>query len=442
MIVSQEMNIASNINYDVLGQFGNHTIVSSDNGSKMTLYNYNRELQSIVPYPIESPNRRAEVAGYVVHDSLLYIYYSYPDSNQLHLALQKVSLMENIILQEKVIAKSSANIRPDLPLVVSQDRTKHLVRLGSRSSGLQFYLFDVYSDTLVPMEAVGISNSRDNDFVSHLLTNQGDYFIMNTAGKSKDKKYTLYRNSISGNNQYEFTIPENLSDLSIRSNHNQVILTGLYRDQKELYQLGMFFLDLNQVSNANPDYKKVPFNEQTIRDFYGGETQRQAGIEDLRLQQVLLHHDGSLTLLMEQTKEIFRANMPGRNVYLPGAQSIDFYVENIIVGSVNRSFEPEWQRVLHKKQYSYDDDAIYSSYFLHENPSAIRLLYNDEIRRSNTISEYIVTATGGVQRRVLFNTDYSDLNLLIRNSTQVGPASTIIPSIKKNKLRLVQLNYE
>lgn len=441
--VSSELTIASNINYDVLGQFGKHTILSAENGSKMTLYSYDKELQSILPYQVTSPHKRADLIAYAVYDTTLYIYYTYPDSSKWILSQQRINLMENNISENKVIAKFPNYLRADLPMVVSDDHSYHLLRLGNKSSVLNYYLFNTLKDTLQQLIVTGNDFPKDNEFYANLLSNQGVYYILNSEHKSKEWNFELFRSDVDvKNEQFKFIIPENLSDLRMYSYQNQLILTGLYKDQKELFQLGMFFIDLNQIANLSPEYHKVPFNDTTIRDFYGGETQKQAGIEDLRLKQVLAHHDGSVTLLMEQTKEVFRTNMPGRNAYLPGAQSIDYYVENIIVGTVTKQFEADWQRVLHKKQYSYDDEAAYSSYFIHENPSAIRLLYNDEIRRSNTISEYIVSATGNVQRRVLFNTDYSDLNLLIRNSTQVGSASTIIPSIKKNKLRLVELNYE
>ena len=39
-----------------------------------------------------------------------------------------------------------------------------------------------------------------------------------------------------------------------------------------------------------------------------------------------------------------------------------------------------WEKVLHKKQYSQDDDAAYSSYFLLKTPTALRVIFNDEAK--------------------------------------------------------------
>ena len=116
-------------------------------------------------------------------------------------------------------------------------------------------------------------------------------------------------------------------------------------------------------------------------------------------------------------------------------------IENVVIIHIKKDFTPGWQRILLKNQQSYDDEAVYSSYFLHSNPSMIRFLYNDEIRRSNTISEYWITARGDSGRRVLINTDHSDLNLQVRNSTQINARATVLPSIEKNKLRLMKIIF-
>ena len=47
-----------------------------------------------------------------------------------------------------------------------------------------------------------------------------------------------------------------------------------------------------------------------------------------------------------------------------------------------------------KKQYSQDDNAIFSSFFLFQNPRELRFLFNDDIKTENTVSEYIITGSG------------------------------------------------
>lgn len=131
----------------------------------------------------------------------------------------------------------------------------------------------------------------------------------------------------------------------------------------------------------------------------------------------------------------------GRSAFMPVSTSTDFYIEDIILTSLGPNNQLEWQKILQKKQYSYDDNAIFSSYFIHANPSRLHLLYNDEIKNENTISEYIVNPFGNVERRVMFNTAGSNIQLQLRNSLQVSANSTIMPSSRKGKLRLLKITY-
>ena len=94
-----------------------------------------------------------------------------------------------------------------------------------------------------------------------------------------------------------------------------------------------------------------------------------------------------------------------------------------------------------KRQYSNDDEAVYSSYFLFKNPSALRILYNDEIRNENTVSEYILNGAGDITRRSLMSTDNQKLKLQIKNAVQISSNEVVIPSVRGKKLKLVRLTY-
>ena len=101
----------------------------------------------------------------------------------------------------------------------------------------------------------------------------------------------------------------------------------------------------------------------------------------------------------------------------------------------------EWSDVLHKKQYSHDDDGMYSSFFLFKNPSKLRLIYNDEISAENTVSEYIVQANGQYQRKSVLSTEYVRLQLRFRDAMQVSSNTFIVPSQRSLRLNLVKVEY-
>ena len=85
---------------------------------------------------------------------------------------------------------------------------------------------------------------------------------------------------------------------------------------------------------------------------------------------------------------------------------------------------------------------MYSSYFLFKTPSSLRFLFNDEVKYENTVSEYVLKGNGQAERNSLLSTENLKLRLRFRDAIQVDANELIIPSERRNRLRLVRLNYD
>ena len=120
---------------------------------------------------------------------------------------------------------------------------------------------------------------------------------------------------------------------------------------------------------------------------------------------------------------------------------VDYYIEDILVFDFDKSGDLSWSDVLHKKQFSQDDGAVYSSYFLMKNPSSVRLVYNDDIKQETTVSEYVLSPSGNSERNSLFTTDYQGLQLRFRDGVQVSSNEILVPSERQGKIRVVKLSY-
>jgi transketolase len=112
-----------------------------------------------------------------------------------------------------------------------------------------------------------------------------------------------------------------------------------------------------------------------------------------------------------------------------------------LVFSIHPDGELHWKDILHKKQYSQDDGAMYSSYFLLKTRSNLRFLYNDEIKQESTVNEYILTGKGTPDRKNIMNTQGVELMLVMKNATQVSADEVIIPSERRRQLKLIKLTY-
>jgi hypothetical protein len=85
---------------------------------------------------------------------------------------------------------------------------------------------------------------------------------------------------------------------------------------------------------------------------------------------------------------------------------------------------------------------MFSSFFLFKSPTNLRLLFNDEIKYENTVSEYVVNGLGGFERKSLLSTENLELKLRFRDALQVSATEVIVVSERRNRLKLVKLQYE
>ena len=74
-------------------------------------------------------------------------------------------------------------------------------------------------------------------------------------------------------------------------------------------------------------------------------------------------------------------------------------------------------------------------------PSAIRFLFNDEVERSTTVSEFVLNGAGEGERHAIMNTQGQDLMLRFHDATQTGANEIIVPSDDKRRVRLVKIQY-
>ncbi len=84
---------------------------------------------------------------------------------------------------------------------------------------------------------------------------------------------------------------------------------------------------------------------------------------------------------------------------------------------------------------------MYSSFFILKTPSSIRLLFSDEIKYENTVSEYVLKGNGEYDRNSVMSTENQQLRLRFRDAMQTASDELIVPSERRNRLKLVRVKY-
>jgi len=157
--------------------------------------------------------------------------------------------------------------------------------------------------------------------------------------------------------------------------------------------------------------------------------------------------DGGKILIAEMQKKFSRnptydANY-GTNYYNNGGVRawVDYFNEDLIAIAIRPGGEEHWKKIMYKKQFSQDDGAIFSSYFLFQTPSRLRIIYNDEIKKENIVSEYVLGPLGKHKRQSIFSTEYQNLRLRFKDAIQISPTEILIPSERSRNLSIVKISY-
>lgn len=452
--VSREIIVRNNLNYDIFPNIGDHTLFYHDRGSEQIFEIYDESLKFIREVEPEFEVSNIQPIAVVPLDNTLNFYYSYrEDGNLITRAIrfdQDVNMIDSLTISIRDKKPTNTNAR----YVMSNDRSKVLL-FTPLDKQILLQLIDnrdlkiIYEYTL---SIDGINLRAEFDKIT--LTNQGDLYIITRKNSlwSRDKGKGFKLIEVKSNQQYtvknfnpevgEITILK----MDFDEKNKRVALGGLVSSGSEDVAFGYFGFSASPATI--PDNAEIivnKFTQEFIVDATGKVNKRAKEISDYRVKDMVLRYDGGIILVAEQIREfVRRSQMSSPSQFysgLPLAGYIDYYNENIILLATYPDGSEHWKKVLYKKQFSQDDNGVYSSYFLFKTPSRMRLIYNDEIKSSNTVSEYVMDPIGNFERKSVLSTEYQNLKLRFRDAIQTGQSSFIVPSERNTRIYLVKIDY-
>ncbi|MBK8703711.1 MAG: hypothetical protein IPN33_08810 [Saprospiraceae bacterium] len=300
-------------------------------------------------------------------------------------------------------------------------------------------------------------NFMPDDFIygqdiSHFLVNNEGHFFMiierdNFRARKKTHYYEIYTFTGEGDVR-SFNVPlegKLTFDVAFACDNlnNRLVGAGLYGEKDPERANGYFYMGVDLTDNKKHLLRFDAFDEAFLSGLLGKTNVSNKGLDEIIVREIVLRKDGGALLIGERTKQLFRSTAAyNRTYYDPSSRSVvDYYYDDLFVISLHPDGATHWKNVLPKKQYSQDDDGVYSSYFLFKTTGNLRFLYNDEIRYENTVSEYIVNGIGEYDRNSILSTQNLELRLRFRDAIQISANELVVPSERRNRLRLVKFIY-
>jgi hypothetical protein len=451
--VSEPITLRSDIAYELIGDLGGRILLFRDKTTTFEVMAFDKTMREAWSKELEVYARQARVLGLATGKADFTLLYQGKEKGQTVLWANKYGPGATLIDSICIVNLGSLPFSPGFMLVHSDDRSKVLIYYVEKQDLIKAMVFDIEQMKLLWKTSLMLDDfNYYQHFQQVVLDNHGNMTLIiekdNFRSKRNSHHFELFTYFADRHllERFDLPIPEKLTyDVYFTYDHvnNRLVGGGLYSERNLGRPDGYFFLTVAPHDPSEVLYSHAEFTEDFILNVMGKEADRSKGIPEAEVKDIVLRRDGGILLICERNRTYERraANM-GRTVYdVTGRFAVDHYYDELFVLSIHPTGETHWKAVLHKKQYSQDDNGIYSSFFLFRTPSNLRFLFNDEIKYENTVSEYILSGSGETERKSLLSTANLKLRLRFRDAVQLNSREIIIPSERRNRLRLVRLEY-
>lgn len=455
--VSDEITLRNDLSYDLIGKIDSQIILFRDRGNKFEARIYDQDLKLKLDKEITLSDRNCNLYASLATDKSFFVFYGFRHRGDYYLQGDQLDGNCNIISSDTIKVFDNIILNPNIRYARSEDRSKIIFFTDEKDHEMLVALFDLKTKKTIYDRKIYFKETYlKDDFRSLLVTNTGDMILIlekNNYRSKKDKHvFEIHRFYPSADAADTYIVPVfrfvSFHSKFVYDNVNHQLIGGGVYSQKNLNRAeGVYYLKHTLSPGAEERLTTFAFQSRFDEEITRRSKDKNE-FSQLEVSEIALHQDGGALLIMEIKKEYERRSAygSGRNLNIPGggyrnAMLVDYYYEDMALFSLNADGNLLWTDILHKKQYSHDDEGIFSSFFLFKNPSRLRLVYNDEISSENTVSEYVVQGNGKYQRKSVLSTEYVRLQLRFKDAVQVSPSAFIVPSQRALRLNLVKIEY-
>lgn len=455
--VSKEMVIRNDFAYDVIGKVRDNVLLYRDRGNEKVIEVFDKNLKHLFDREIILEEKKADVYAIVPQDTAFTIIYGYRHKKLYNLRARKYDAF-GVMVDSVTFLKDIENFRIEtFQYEVSADRSKTLL-FATRKNDL-FYTYVIDNEEMRVLwrkESKLIGYDVRKDFRGVVISNLGEVNVLFEIDNSKydrDNHHMILLGLDSSDGLFEnrFRFDNKLTvdlEMAYDDKNKRIVIAGLVSEESEFDASGYFYLSEPVATlQAEMMIEDYDFDLTFLGELYGKKLSKKKRLNDFVTRNIVLRDDGGFLLFTEMNKEYYRRSaFNGGSRFNSGFNTggrgwVDIYNEDIIVFSFHPDGTEHWKKILYKKQFSQDDGGVFSSFFLFKTPSRIRLIYNDEIKRNNTVSEYVLDPLGNFERNSLLSTEYQNLKLRFKDAVQVSSNVLLVPSERNFKLSLVKIEY-
>lgn len=453
--VSPPVVLHDEISYEIFGDDRGNALLFKNKTSEFEVQGFDANMKLSWEKKFELDRKSPVIEGVVQAEGGGFnLIYQFRQKLLPILKIHRYSPAANLVDSVTIKKFDQSFFAPNFEIEFSEDKNIALIWYIKDQSEVNALAFDMRQMKLLWEKKFAPENMLTyRDFLQTIVDNNGNmYFILskeNISGRRQEHYLEVLDfgpGSDSTLRRYTVQMQDNLTydvKFAFDNLHRSLKAGGLYSNDNPSKAEGFYFLSINTESPDTNLLRFYPFEEDFVAILNEKEKVKKIGIPEATIQKIVMRTDGGFILVGELNKEFQRgaanSSVYGRTGFRP---VIDYYYDDVFLISMHPDGTVHWKDILHKKQYSQDDSAMYSSFFLAKTPSALRFVYNDEIKHENTVSEYVVRGNGEFDRNAVMSTQRKDLQLRFRDAVQVSGYDFVVPSERRNRLKLVRISFK
>ncbi len=433
--------------YTLLGKVGDYNMLFLDSRREFKLLAFDKEMHKLWTRSLREEPADVSVSGIYALNKQIEFFYSTRVKDSTYL-IHRTYNVQSVPVDSTIVLKKDKVMTRSFLFTRSEDKSKVLFFNPIHRKTLQLYVYDVIKKKLLWKDVITFDESVNNEFQFIEISNSGTVFLVFDENNNRFRRnshhlkvYTIHgENTVTVERiDFEDRLTTQLSGKYDNQNH-LLLIAGFYSDHSQSESNGLFLFRAGRKSAGAQSYFKS-FDKETIYKLLDKRQRNVNGISDLKIADILLTQGGGVVICGEIRKEYFNRMNYASGFSPYGSGSVDYYYEDIVAIALSSTDEYLWTRVIHKRQYSQDDNAVYSSFFVFRVPSFLELIFNDEISRNSTVSAFGMNGLGEVNRFNLMSTGLQDLRIRFTEAIQTSSSSFIAPSDYKGELKLVYVQF-
>ncbi len=454
IFVSESRNIRNDDAYAIIGKIDEHILLFIDRADKYELQAYDNEMQAVWTKDITLDSRRAKILDISQSGDNFTIIYKHSKRGKILTQAAKFDGKGELVKKDTAHIQANRGFYSLEDQSISEDERFVLIYEFEFNTRIYATVYDLQNMETTWHKVFSTKDiDIERDFVQGIVDNTGTpYFIFsknNRRTKREENCFYIISYDAETEQAVEINVPINGQiwfDVQFKYDNlnERMVGAGLFLDKRYTEATGYFYLNFDPKQPNTQQTHFQDFDPKFVVRAIGKETKHRS-VGEVSVQDLILTQDGGVLMIAERNRFYSRTGSTIGNIYAANqaqASRMDYHFEDILLLAIHPDGKLHWNDVLQKRQFSQDDGARFSSYFLMHTPRSLRFVYNDEIRYKTNVNEYLVGTTGNQQRNSIYNTEAHDVSFILREAKQIAANEAIIASERRNNLKLARLVYE